>query len=80
MLRKPSFAVIIASLYLVAYYVMHSVGGDYRYVIWMFMGAPFVLGWMAYVIIRYGKYNGAELKENEEWGYSDKDRDSPGLF
>jgi hypothetical protein len=80
MMRKPSFAVIIASFYLVVYYILHSFEVDYRYVIWMFMGAPFILGRMAYTIIRHGKYDGSELQEHEEWGYSDKDRDSLGMF
>lgn len=80
MLKRPSFAIAIASLYVIVYYVMYAYVQDFRYVIWMFMGAPFVLGWMAYTIIRFGKYNGMDLKEGEEWGYADKSRDSLGIF
>ena len=79
-MRKPSVAVAVASLYLLAYYILFHYVNDYRYVVWMFMGAPFVLVWMAYTIIRYGKYNGPELQENEEWGYSDRSKDSLGTF
>ena len=74
MLRKPSVAVVIATVYLLVYYMIFYFGKDLQPVLWMFMGAPFVLGWLAYTIIRYGKYNGRELNENEEWGYSDKER------
>jgi hypothetical protein len=73
MLRKPSFAVIIASLYLLTYYVIFQFGQDFRVLLWMFIGAPFMLGWLAYIIIRFGKYEGRELNE-EEWGYGDKER------
>jgi hypothetical protein len=79
-MRKPSIAVVFASLYLLAYYVLYYNVQDYKYMVWMFLGAPFVLGWMAYIIIRYGKYKGPELQENEEWGYSDKNKDSLGVF
>jgi len=61
MLRKPSFAVIIASLYLLTYYVIFHFGQNFRTLLWMFMGAPFILGWLAYVIIRFGKYEGRLL-------------------
>ena len=75
-MRKPSTAVFIASLYVIVYCLMFYLGRDFRPVMWMFMGVPFVLGWLAYVIIRYGKYNGRALAENEEWGYCDKERSS----
>lgn len=74
MMRKPSFAVFVASLYLVTYYAIFYFGLDFRVLLWMFMGAPFILGWLAYTIIRFGKFNGRELKQDEEWGYSDTDR------
>jgi len=38
----------------------------------MFSISPFLVVWMAYTIIRYGPYNGRELKEDEEYGYQDK--------
>ena len=37
-MRKPSVAVAIASLYLLAYYILFHYVNDYRYVVWMFMG------------------------------------------
>ena len=79
MLRKPSFAVTVASLYLVVY-LMFFHRSDFNAVLAMFLAAPAVLIWMAYTIIRYGKFEGKELQENEEWGYSDRDKNSPGRF
>lgn len=38
----------------------------------IFFISPFAIIWMAYSIIRYGKYKGRELEEGEEWGYADK--------
>ncbi len=37
----------------------------------LFALSPFVVVWMAVTIMKYGKYNGHELGENEEWGYQD---------
>jgi len=35
---------------------------------------------MAYVIIRYGRYTGRELKDNEEWGYEDRKKEDLGIM
>ncbi|HEY0678860.1 MAG TPA: hypothetical protein VGD17_11275 [Chitinophagaceae bacterium] len=80
MMRKPSVAVIVATLYLVIYYILFSYGADFRIIFWMFLGAPVVLVWMAYTIVRYGKYDGTDLRENEEWGYSDRKKETLGIF
>ncbi len=37
----------------------------------LFFFSPVVLIWLAYTVIRHGKYNGADLKEDQEWGYQD---------
>ena len=46
----------------------------------MFMLSPLLILWMAYTIIRYGKYTGRELVEGEEWAYEDKEKDKLGLL
>ena len=38
----------------------------------MFFLSPILLVSLAYSIIRYGKYSGKELDENQEWGYQDR--------
>lgn len=71
MLRKPFFAVIISSLYL-GLYLAFFYTGNFNVVFKLFLAAPLVLCWLAYTIIRFGKFNGRELGKNEEWGYEDK--------
>ncbi|MDB5119279.1 MAG: hypothetical protein JWN56_497 [Sphingobacteriales bacterium] len=41
----------------------------------MFLFSPLVVLYMVYSVIRYGKYTGKELMENEEWGYEDMDKE-----
>ena len=79
MLNKPSVAVITASVYLVVYLVFFY-SGAFSIMFAMFLAAPAVLIWMAYTILKHGKFNGKELAEDEEWGYSDRDKDSLGVF
>jgi hypothetical protein len=46
----------------------------------IFFLSPFAVIWMVYRVIRYDTYHGKELKENEEWGYSDKNKDDLNMF
>ena len=46
----------------------------------LFFLSPFLLIWIAYSILKYGKFEGKELKDNEEWGYADKDKNELGVF
>ena len=78
-MRKPSIAVIVASLYL-AIYLVFFYRSDYNVVMGMFLAAPAILIWLAYTIVRYGKFDGKPLQDDEEWGYSDRDKDSLGMF
>lgn len=66
MLRKPFFAVIVSTLYLLVYIIFVN-AGNFDVVIKMFLGSPLVLGWLAYTIVRHGKFTGRELGDNEEW-------------
>ncbi len=40
----------------------------------IFLALPFLMIWLLYSVIRYGKYQGRELAEEEEWGYADKEK------
>ena len=42
----------------------------------IFIASPSLIVWMIYSVIRFGKYNGRELSEDEEWGYADKEKGS----
>ena len=41
---------------------------------------PLLIVWMVYSVLKFGKYKGTDLKENEEWGYADKSKDDLGVF
>ncbi len=80
MKRKEILPVITVTgiwlVYCVLVFTQSAIGLSYT----IFVASPFLMGWMAYSIIRKGKYAGKELEEDEEWGYADKRKDELGLF
>jgi hypothetical protein len=72
MLRSAAFATTFVTLYLVIYTVLFHTGTSSAITSFMFTASPFLVIWMAYTIMKYGKYSGRELGEHEEWGYQDE--------
>ncbi len=70
MVKNPAFAVITGSVYLVFYCVCLNVETLQEAVWYLFAFYPFLLIWVVYTILRYGRYTGPELKEHE-YGYED---------
>ena len=75
MVRNPAFATTFVTLYLVIYTVLFHTGASLIICTLMFAASPFLVIWMAITIIKYGKYSGNELGEQEEWGYEDVNKD-----
>lgn len=75
MLRSPVFATTFVTLYLVIYTVLFRTGASAAVLTIMFAASPFLVIWMATTIMKFGKYSGRELDDNEEWGYQDMNRD-----
>ncbi|MCE3283683.1 MAG: hypothetical protein K0Q66_2420 [Chitinophagaceae bacterium] len=73
-------ATIFVSVYLLLYTVLHQAGASLKILGAMFLLSPFLVIWMVYTILRYAPYNGKELKEGEEWGYGDKNKDDLSVF
>jgi len=71
MLRNPAFATTFVTLYLVIYTVLFHTDTSLAILTIMFAASPFLVAWMAITIMKYGKYSGRELDDNEEWGYQD---------
>ena len=46
----------------------------------IFFLSPFLIIWMVYSVLRFGKKNGKSLEEDEEWGYADKEKKDLGVF
>jgi 4-hydroxybenzoate polyprenyltransferase len=72
-------AVIIGTLYLLAFIVTLYVPPLFSLVPWLFIGSPFVLCWMVVSILKDDRQPYPELGKHE-WGYRDKNRDELGLF
>lgn len=74
MFRKPAFAVISVSIILILYCVTLNTDGLLPISYFIFSISPLLLIWLAYTILRFGRYEGKELGK-EEWGYQDKNKD-----
>ena len=69
-MNRASFSVFFSSSYFLAFLVSLNTG--YERLTWiLFSFSPFLLLYLAYSVIRYGKFTGHELEEDEEWGYED---------
>lgn len=67
---KSLIAVAFSTLYLLCFIIALHFASDQ--IVWgMFLCSPFVVILTVFVVIRYGVYNGEELREGEEWGYED---------
>jgi hypothetical protein len=71
MLRSAAFATTFVTLYLVIYTVLFHTNAPSAITTGMFAASPFLLIWMAYTIMKYGKYSGPDL-DDKEWGYQDE--------
>ncbi|MBI1780276.1 MAG: hypothetical protein HYR66_02760 [Sphingobacteriales bacterium] len=80
MLKKPAFAVLITTIAVVLYNILPQLTDSFTLAGIIFIASPFLMIWMVYTILRFGKYNGKELDDKEEWGYQDKKRDELGMF
>jgi hypothetical protein len=80
MFRKPAVVTAVVTVYLVLYYILFHAGASDNIIISMFIASPFLVIWMVITILKNGHYKGPELKEDEEWGYQDRDKNSLGTF
>ncbi len=74
MLKSPVFATSVVTIYLLLYTLLFQLGASKNITAVMFFFSPFLVIWMAITIMKYGKYSGADLNDNEEWGYQDVDK------
>ena len=80
MFKNPAFVVGFVTIYLLIYTILFQASAGINILMTMFILSPFLVIWMVYVVLKYGKFRGRELKEDEEWGYSDRSRDTLGTF
>jgi hypothetical protein len=82
MLHRPTFVAWFVSAYLLAYVIFLVAGNDLLLMIAevMLLFSPLFICWMVYCVIRYGIFNGKELQEEEEYGYSDRPTEKLGTW
>jgi uncharacterized protein YacL len=71
-MKNYQFSTAFVTLYLIVYTIMLRLEVSLNVSLFMFSISPLLVIWMAYTILKYGRYNGRELNENEEYGYQDK--------
>ena len=80
MLKNSTFAVITVSLLLLFYVVLLQTGWLAPLAGLVYALSPLLMLWLVYTVIRYGRYSGKELQQDEEWGYQDRNNDELGIF
>jgi hypothetical protein len=71
-MKNYKFSTAFVTLYLIVYTIMLRLEVSLSISLLMFSISPFLVLWMVYTILKHAPYNGRELKENEEYGYQDK--------
>ncbi|MEQ1798838.1 MAG: hypothetical protein ABL872_12855 [Lacibacter sp.] len=71
MYKNPIFAAAFSTVYLLVYVIFLQMDFLPNVTAVLFFFSPAVLVWLAYTVIRHGKYTGTDLREDEEWGYQD---------
>ncbi len=72
MLKNASFSVIVTTIYLLTYCILLQVQHLQPLAVGMFLLSPFMLCWMVFTVLKYGRYTGRELSDDEEFGYEDR--------
>lgn len=76
MLRNAKFVAFFVTAYLIIYQILIGTGASLSLVAPLFFLSPFLLIWLVYVVLKFEKFQGKVLEEDEEWGYQDRDRET----
>lgn len=66
--------------YFVIYITLINTGLLFLLVPFLYIVSPFFIIWMVTCILKENKVKHLQLKENEEWGYTDKPKDELGIL
>ena len=80
MLRNPVIVTLVVTICLVLYHVLSLLGLGRIFTTIIFLLSPLLMLWLVLTILKDKKYPIKELKDGEEWGYGDRDKDSLGMF
>ena len=62
-MKKPAVIIALATLYLIIFQLSPYIGASEEAIIAMFILSPFIVIYMAYVILKYGKPSGHTFEE-----------------
>jgi len=77
---RAKAAVITATVYLMIYSALSAAGYNYPVVLAWYLGSPFIVLAMVYIVLKDNRRDYPELADGEEWGYRDKSKDELGVF
>jgi len=72
---KATTAVIIATIYLVVFYILLHSNASLLLTGFVFLTMPLVIIGMVFVVLLDDSAKYPELTNNDEWGYSDKKKE-----
>ncbi|MBL7763772.1 MAG: hypothetical protein JNL23_10145 [Chitinophagaceae bacterium] len=79
MLRNDKFVAGLFTIYMLVYVSLLQGEGTRDYAFLMLLFSPLLFACMLFVILKYGKFSGQELGDNE-FGYQDKTKDELDVF
>lgn len=80
MKTKIPIPVFIVSFLLILYVVLVLTNAPLKITGLLFFLSPFLVIWMVISVLKSKKFTGKDLKEGEEWGYADMQKDELGMF
>ena len=75
-MKRSILTTTVVTIYLVIYQVASSFNVPAAIIFSMFLLSPFMMIWMVVNILKDTSTEVIELKEGEEWGYQDRNRQS----
>lgn len=70
---KAKTALILLTIYLLIHVILGRIGASPTLIYFVFFASPFLLIWTVIIILKDKGKNYPELKDNQEWGYVDRD-------
>ncbi|HVX52127.1 MAG TPA: hypothetical protein VHB48_18350 [Chitinophagaceae bacterium] len=80
MIRNPYIVGWFVTVYLIVYVTLIQFPSTVDIAFCMMLFAPLLMVWLAFTVLRYGRYNGKEFGKDDEFGYQDKAKDTLGMF
>ncbi len=78
--RHEYIPVTVVSLLLLVYCILIGFQLAPTVIIIIFIASPFLVIWLVYQVIRYGKQDVPKLPEDDEWGYADTSKEDLDTF